>query len=1226
MDYNEILIQIDNIRDKLYKKAPLGNISLFIGAGFSRNSKPLGATTKQYPLWEELAENIIAKLYPNDSQDERIKRKAKCHVPSYIMQVSQEYEEMFSRKELDNLIEETIPDNLYEPNQLYEQLFALPFKDIFTTNYDTLLERASSKIYGNPYKIISTADDLSGACSPRIIKLHGSFPNIKPYILTEEDYRTYPKTHKPFINTVIQSLIENDLLLIGFSGNDPNFLNWIGWIRDELCTCRQKIYLCSLNNFNEAQKRLIKKRGIEILDLNVIYSYENLKIEKTGNQYYDTYRWFFEYLNNGKKINNIRKWPLNLDRIKINSIMNNNEIAEMILQLEKYKNTYPKWIIIPEENRKYLEIKFSCLDKLLENSTLYNTIEVDIDSLIKLLNLCFWGYRMIYKSISLKACNLIRKFLDELNTLEIDKKNELISLYINMYCDARENLETSYMEKYKTYTFELENCQTYSQKNWFMKEQIIYGLKIGNNFEVFNMLNNWNLDEDYYDTNWLFKASFYIEIGETTLAKNILEKMINISYKEDESIYSKSLEGIVLYLLSFITNGNVNLSNSINERLSILKNDKCNPLENISSLENKISLIKRILPNIEEKKVKGFDPHIYHNSMKLSFEPCTVEHELVNFFDYNPLPIKVNNKYIIGIKFIEIPLINLSFESFERALTLFIRFNENKYLTSIFNRYLIYFYDDVKLKNIKSIYISSLVKSIGSIGSNNLNNITSRNTLKSLLSIVSYLIPRFGSNELNLIMNNLIKMETYENIDEKCYQLIQTCYWRTFYNLNLYINENVNILNLFFNRANIKSDNIEYCYYPNIKQIGLRNNYKDKVIIENSLIDNLFNKISFNTEKVDINRNVSKINQFERLLDIYYWELAKYKIDFFCELMEKNLDTIEIIYLYSVIQILHNNKHDATINSIIKTTKKSLKDNLQNFKLNKNLLENNLNKLNILNTLEFKNNHGLIFKEQEAIEILDSFIDMWRKNKQLIIKEIQQTNNNTIPDYFFNSSNTKKLINDVCTFLNQCIFPQISNLNKFSKNLLECYKNLYKNNFYCFELIIDRPYISKNYFQVLINSNDYDALENLLDSLVKRLLYSENITTNLQYLFTETIKSIENNKQNCLYRTLDKITYLYGQKPELFDVYLNNRLIRGIERIEKDTKIEAYKDINSALKNNNYKVLEKSDIRSFISKLTKSILSNNSLTQKQKGKIDKFIAIFSMDPLPEVYCYWENYT
>lgn len=68
--------------------------------------------------------------------------------------------------------------------------------------------------------------------APRIIKLHDSFPSQRPFIITEKDYRTYPKRFAAMVNTVQQALLENVFCMIGFSCEDLNFLNWIGWIHD----------------------------------------------------------------------------------------------------------------------------------------------------------------------------------------------------------------------------------------------------------------------------------------------------------------------------------------------------------------------------------------------------------------------------------------------------------------------------------------------------------------------------------------------------------------------------------------------------------------------------------------------------------------------------------------------------------------------------------------------------------------------------------------------------------------------------------------------------------------------------------------------------------------------------------------------------------------------------------------------------------------------------------
>ena len=88
-------------------------------------------------------------------------------------------------------------------------------------------------------------DHISSAAAPRIIKLHGTVPGSEycPLIVTEEDYRTYPTKFAPFVNTVQQLMMETALLLIGFSGDDPNFLSWSGWVRDNLGGSAPKIYL-----------------------------------------------------------------------------------------------------------------------------------------------------------------------------------------------------------------------------------------------------------------------------------------------------------------------------------------------------------------------------------------------------------------------------------------------------------------------------------------------------------------------------------------------------------------------------------------------------------------------------------------------------------------------------------------------------------------------------------------------------------------------------------------------------------------------------------------------------------------------------------------------------------------------------------------------------------------------------------------------------------------------
>jgi len=124
-----------------------------------------------------------------------------------VLKLAQEVESEFGRPVLNSLLKQAIPDIYYEPSELHTKLLQLPWTDVFTTNYDTLLERATASVIERRYDIVTKKDDLVLSRHPRIIKLHGSFPLTTPFIITEEDYRKYPFDFAPFVNTVQQSML-----------------------------------------------------------------------------------------------------------------------------------------------------------------------------------------------------------------------------------------------------------------------------------------------------------------------------------------------------------------------------------------------------------------------------------------------------------------------------------------------------------------------------------------------------------------------------------------------------------------------------------------------------------------------------------------------------------------------------------------------------------------------------------------------------------------------------------------------------------------------------------------------------------------------------------------------------------------------------------------------------------------------------------------------------------
>ena len=97
------------------------------------------------------------------------------------------------------------------------------------------------------YQLVTNAYQISLTDECRnIYKLHGNFKTSADelygfdgdrhmqYVITQEDYDTYPGKHEAFVNLMRISLLKGSFCLIGFSGDDPNFLTWIDWVKDIL--------------------------------------------------------------------------------------------------------------------------------------------------------------------------------------------------------------------------------------------------------------------------------------------------------------------------------------------------------------------------------------------------------------------------------------------------------------------------------------------------------------------------------------------------------------------------------------------------------------------------------------------------------------------------------------------------------------------------------------------------------------------------------------------------------------------------------------------------------------------------------------------------------------------------------------------------------------------------------------------------------------------------------
>ena len=340
---------LNEIAERLFS----GHAAVMIGSGFSRNAQPRAGSSPEFPDWSGLGDLLYEKLY-HKQPDAESKYLS-------VRMLANEVEATFGRAALDRILQSAIPDQDHEPAALHIALLDFPWSDVFTTNYDTLLERACISVANQKYGIVIDQHDLINSDRPRIVKLHGSLSPAFRLIVTEEDYRRYPEDHAPFVNTVRQALLENTLCLIGFSGEDPNFLQWIGWIADNLGRRdAPKMYLLGVHRLSDSRKKLLDERNIVYVDLS---QYPDIGVDDHNKALHrlfdyldsrrkDHNRSLSDYVDSRGRDYNRLRWPHDdNDHTKEKDETIASQISTLVPTWRDQRRSYPGWVIVPDDRR-----------------------------------------------------------------------------------------------------------------------------------------------------------------------------------------------------------------------------------------------------------------------------------------------------------------------------------------------------------------------------------------------------------------------------------------------------------------------------------------------------------------------------------------------------------------------------------------------------------------------------------------------------------------------------------------------------------------------------------------------------------------------------------------------------------------------------------------------------------------------------------------------------------
>ena len=519
-----------------------GHAALLVGAGFSRNADKIDEHTPDSPLWEDLAKVFAAKLSDSPEEKAQLQRLNP-------LALAERVDVMYGRPELDRLLLDSIRDADYLPSELYHMLLSLPWTDVFTTNYDTLLARASDEITEKPFRVVAEKEDLIGSSGvTRIVKLHGSFPSHRPFIITAEDYRTYPERFAPFVNTVQQSLLENTLCLIGFSGDDPNFQKWIGWIRDNLGkdNC-PPIYMLVPSPRPEAEVKLLYRKNVIPIDLSQL---------APGKSYYDIFEITLGYLLKQTQTAKADSWNLDVGfRDDEGHLI---PLTDATAHLKAIRQAYPGWITVPSNMLKMFRAKIVQPAQEILSACCKEHSYTPLQEL-----------KYLYEYDWMREKSLLPPFTNELRCYhEILERNigvyssEVISIKLSLLRDLREsgdweNWNDIREELYKKAHLDREQ---YQQLQW---EESLCAMAQYRFQELIRQLERWETPSSM--PLWcLRRAGLLSECGKFNIAYDLLCRAIldvrrRLSHQEWSSITLMSLESALMELKSYIAqveNGN----------------------------------------------------------------------------------------------------------------------------------------------------------------------------------------------------------------------------------------------------------------------------------------------------------------------------------------------------------------------------------------------------------------------------------------------------------------------------------------------------------------------------------------------------------------------------------------------------------------------------------------------------------------------------------------------
>ncbi len=197
---------------------------LFVGAGLSMQCPPVAPHDKGLPSWGELVE-IVAAQFDADDVNAADFRGAPTVFFDYVRKLDD------GEAKLKAALRNALDSSRVLIAPAHTVLARLPWAEVWTTNYDDILERALHAKVVNGNADHSLIANYTRQKTPFVLHLHGTVND--PHTLGKRSYEQWPKNNEKLISHLRNTLLNGrTALFVGYGMGDPNLDSEFGWLRN----------------------------------------------------------------------------------------------------------------------------------------------------------------------------------------------------------------------------------------------------------------------------------------------------------------------------------------------------------------------------------------------------------------------------------------------------------------------------------------------------------------------------------------------------------------------------------------------------------------------------------------------------------------------------------------------------------------------------------------------------------------------------------------------------------------------------------------------------------------------------------------------------------------------------------------------------------------------------------------------------------------------------------